>query len=105
MRNEAFSAKRRLKRLRRYFNFRRREKADWFEPTATESYEPNNAELTAALGRLEPVQREALVARIWGNLTFDEIARLLQIPRSTAHYQYAQAIAALKKQLTKEDKP
>jgi RNA polymerase sigma-70 factor (ECF subfamily) len=41
--------------------------------------------------------------KIWGELTFDEIARQLGIPLNTAASRYRYALAALRKELTATD--
>ena len=45
--------------------------------------------------RLPPLEREIVVARIWGDLPFDEIAELVDVSTSTAHRRYQKALAML----------
>ncbi len=59
--------------------------------------------IEAALRRLPAEQREVLVLKIWGELTFDEIARQLGIPPNTAASRYRYALAALRRELTAAD--
>ncbi|MFZ9681578.1 MAG: sigma factor-like helix-turn-helix DNA-binding protein [Cephaloticoccus sp.] len=40
---------------------------------------------------------------MWGELTFDEIARELDIPLNTAASRYRYALAALREQMTNAD--
>lgn len=56
--------------------------------------------IQSALGRLPEAQREVLVLKIWGELTFDEIARELDIPLNTAASRYRYALAALRQEMT-----
>lgn len=49
-----------------------------------------------ALGLLEAAQREIIVMRIWGGLTFEEIASAFSVAVSTAHRQYFQALEKLR---------
>ena len=49
-----------------------------------------------ALVQLEQAERELVVMRIWGGLTFDEIAVALAISTSTAHRQYERALTKLR---------
>jgi len=56
-------------------------------------------ELVAALDRLPNQQREVLVMKIWNELTFAEIASVLEISQNTAASRYRYALAALKKNL------
>jgi len=56
--------------------------------------------IEAALRRLPAEQRESLVLKVWGGLTFDEIGRQLAISPNTAASRYRYALAALRKDLT-----
>jgi RNA polymerase sigma-70 factor (ECF subfamily) len=56
-------------------------------------------ELAAALEALPEVQREIVVARTWGGLTFEEIAALVGCSTSAAHRRYEAALAFLRKRL------
>ncbi len=55
-----------------------------------------------ALERLPAEQREVLVMKIWGELTFEQIAVALEIPMSTAASRYRYAIARLHETLKQE---
>ena len=55
--------------------------------------------LVAALDLLPREQREVLVMKIWNELTFAEIASVLEISQNTAASRYRYALAALKKNL------
>ena len=59
--------------------------------------------IEAALKRLPAEQREVLVLKIWGELTFDEIARQLEIPPNTAASRYRYALAGLRRELSAAD--
>ena len=54
-------------------------------------------ELIQAIARLPLEQREVLVMKIWNELTFAEIASVLEISQNTAASRYRYALAALKK--------
>jgi RNA polymerase sigma-70 factor, ECF subfamily len=54
------------------------------------------ADLRAALGKLPPAQREALVLAYWGGLTADQIARQEQIPLGTAKSRIRLGLARLR---------
>lgn len=56
--------------------------------------------IQSALARLPAAQREVLVLKIWGELTFDAIARELDIPLNTAASRYRYALAALRQEMT-----
>ncbi len=53
--------------------------------------------LVAAMDLLPDEQREVLVMKIWNELTFAEIASVLEISQNTAASRYRYALAALKK--------
>ncbi len=55
--------------------------------------------LEDALQKLPDEQREVVVMKIWGELTFDQIAKELEIPQNTAASRYRYALEGLKKHL------
>ncbi|HWA84592.1 MAG TPA: sigma-70 family RNA polymerase sigma factor [Opitutus sp.] len=59
--------------------------------------------IESALLRLPSEQREVLVLRIWGELTFAAIAHQLDVPLNTAASRYRYALAALRHELTGAD--
>jgi len=67
----------------------------WFAPAPDE----RDAALQAALGQLPPEQREVVVLKIWGELTFEQVARTLDIPANTAASRYRYALEALRRAL------
>lgn len=54
---------------------------------------------TRHLAELPLAQREVIVARIWGGLTFEEIARLVGCALPTAHRRYQAGLADLRERL------
>jgi RNA polymerase sigma-70 factor (ECF subfamily) len=56
----------------------------------------------AALSGLPANQREVLVMKIWGGLSFPQIALVLRISANTAASRYRYAIAKLRSQLAEE---
>jgi RNA polymerase sigma-70 factor (ECF subfamily) len=55
--------------------------------------------LQAALRELPDEQREIIVLRVWGQMTFEEAAEALGIPPNTAASRYRYALAKLKERL------
>jgi len=53
----------------------------------------------AALESLPPELREAIVARLWGGLTLEQVAAAAGCSVSTAHRRYEAGIAALRERL------
>jgi RNA polymerase sigma-70 factor (ECF subfamily) len=64
-------------------------------------FEPDDrrAAVEAALLRLPAAQREVLALKIWGGLTFAQVAAQLGIPSDTAASRYRYALTALRKEL------
>ena len=56
-------------------------------------------EIEAALQKLSDLQREVLVLKIWNELTFEQIAGILDIPANTAASRYRYALGALRNEL------
>ena len=69
----------------------------WFETTAGERLDAVAA--TEALKRLPADQREVIVARLWGGLSFEEIAQLAGGSTSTVYRCYQRGLAALRERL------
>jgi RNA polymerase sigma-70 factor (ECF subfamily) len=65
----------------------------WFEPEA----DPRLQALTESLPQLPDEQREVVVLKIWGDLTFDEIGEQLSISPNTAASRWRYAMEALRK--------
>jgi RNA polymerase sigma-70 factor (ECF subfamily) len=80
---------------------RRREEARaQNQATRSDSADPLElAETLAAVEQLDDNLRDVLVARIWGQLSLEEIGRLCGISAATAHRRYEAALKKLKSQL------
>ena len=74
-----------------------RREESWFVPSRSARIDAEDA--SAALQTLPLDERETIVARLWGGLTFEEIADLTGSTRSTAHRRYAAGLAALRDKL------
>lgn len=91
VRNRAISA-RRSERRRQVREQRIAQRENWFED---HSLALDAAAATEALATLSPELRESVVARIWGELTFAEIAELLGTSTSSAQRWYEQGLREL----------
>ena len=60
--------------------------------------------LQSALAELPDEQREIMILRVWGQLTFEEAAAALDISPNTAASRYRYALAKLKERLRPLDK-
>jgi RNA polymerase sigma factor (sigma-70 family) len=68
----------------------------WFTPT----HDRLDADVAArALATLPLEQREVIVSRLWGGLTFDEVARLVGCSLPTAHRRYHAGLTELRTRL------
>lgn len=72
--------------------------AKHFEPEFT-TFDEGQQILAAAVERLPSEQREVVILKIWSELTFAEIASILEISQNTAASRYRYALGALKKTL------
>jgi RNA polymerase sigma-70 factor (ECF subfamily) len=68
----------------------------WFA-SADDRIDGRNAQ--ALLAELEPEIREVIVARLWGGLKFEEIARVQGCSLTTAHRRYHAGLARLHERL------
>ena len=53
----------------------------------------------AALERLPEEQRQVLVLKIWGELTFEQVAEVMEVPPSTAASRFRYGLTALRREL------
>ncbi len=59
-------------------------------------------EVIALLEQLDPLDREIVVAKIWGDLTLEEVSEVVHRPLSTVHRRYQQAKALLRDRLDED---
>jgi RNA polymerase sigma-70 factor (ECF subfamily) len=69
----------------------------WFDPTH-EDTETRDA-VEAGMKTLPDIYREVVTLKIWGELTFEEIAQVLEVPANTAASRYRYGLEALRKTL------
>jgi RNA polymerase sigma-70 factor (ECF subfamily) len=70
--------------------------SDWFGTASLEEKE-RNAAVATAIKALPEKFKEVLTLKIWGDLTFAQIADTLNIPMNTAASRYRYALEALRK--------
>jgi RNA polymerase sigma-70 factor (ECF subfamily) len=76
---------------------------DVFENAQTSGTEHEDAEVAAAaLRQLDEDVREIVELKIWGGLTFREIADVTQLPQGTAATKYRRALESLRGWLAKQ---
>lgn len=69
----------------------------WFVETAVAGLDADAA--VAALERLPADQREVIVARLWGGLSFEQIASIAGCSASSAHRRFGAGIETLRRLL------
>jgi RNA polymerase sigma-70 factor (ECF subfamily) len=97
VRNRAISQSRSSQRRLKYESARAADRPEWFEPQAGLGLDI--AAVTEALAALPEGQREIVVARIWGGLSFEQIAEVVNVSRSTAHRRYTDGLNSLRDRL------
>jgi RNA polymerase sigma-70 factor, ECF subfamily len=74
----------------------------WFEPAGPDE---DRERLEAALEELPADQREVVVMKTWGELTFEEIAGLLAISANTAASRWRYGLEKLRALLARTEAP
>jgi len=96
VRNQALTAARSRKR-RRTDEGAAAQRTDWFVETPEARLDAAMA--TQALNKLSDQDREIVVSRLWGGLTFAEIGHLVGVTDSTAQRRYCAALNQLREHL------
>jgi RNA polymerase sigma-70 factor (ECF subfamily) len=96
VRNGAIDAARRARRRQRRESAVARP-APWFVEQDVDGLDAETA--VAALERLAPEQREVIVARLWGGLSFEQIGAAVGCSASTAFRRYTAGVEELREQL------
>ncbi len=97
VRNQAISLRRASLRRARHETAAAIERPSWFSVGGEALVDPEC--LTKALQSLAENHREVIVAKIWGRLTFEQIAEVLGISRSSAHRLYEAGLHELRERL------
>jgi RNA polymerase sigma-70 factor (ECF subfamily) len=97
VRNRAIGVSRSASRRRRREKQATRDRQPFFEPSYDHALDAEAA--AEALRRLPVEQREAVVARIWGELTFEEIGEVAGCSSSAAHRRYKAGLRALRERM------
>ena len=97
VRNGAVSHFRKTSRREKHERNHVATRISWSEPTQEASLE--SAELAEMLDQLPLEQRELVILRIWGGLSFDEMVTLTGMSRTTIFRKYNEALELLKKKI------
>ncbi|MEW4453620.1 RNA polymerase sigma factor [Bremerella sp. JC817] len=103
VRNEAVSQRRSEQRRREREQAIAQHRKSWFVSEPGTQIDAGRA--VESLAQLEQQQREIVVARIWGGLSFREIGELIGVSQSTAHREYQNAIFLLQSELNEPCPP
>jgi RNA polymerase sigma-70 factor (ECF subfamily) len=71
--------------------------AEWFSPDVEER--ETQRLLEDAVKSLQPIYREVVTLKVWGGLTFQEIAETTGVPLNTAASRYRYALDGLRETL------
>ncbi len=97
VRNGALTALRTERRRRQHEAVAANRNPGWFIPTEAPGLD--GVQAAAALEALPVEQREVIVARLWGGLTFEQIADLAGASSSSVHRWYVAGLANLRERL------
>jgi len=97
VRNGAVSAARSENRRQRHESAAAARSEPWFTPMPESIVD--SADAARALEALPVELRETIVARLWGQLSFEQIAVLTDTSSSTAHRRYVTGLQALRERL------
>ncbi len=97
VRNAALMQRRSERRRRNHEGNHSGLAADWFEPSPGDGLD--SAAATQALQEIADECREAVIARLWGGLTFEEIGEMTGTSSSTAHRRYLDGLDQLRTKL------
>ncbi|WP_169977414.1 RNA polymerase sigma factor [Tautonia rosea] len=99
VRNGAINAAKAARRRRQHESNAALKSPDWFEasPSDADAIDPEAAEV--ALRTLPIEQREAIVAHLWGGLTFEQIGAMSGRSSSAAHRLYQSGLKTLRQRL------
>ena len=97
VRNKALNAARSSRRRARHETAAAFAGEPWLVPEEGDRLDA--VEAARALEELPEEQREVIIARLWGGLSFEEIAKMNGTVASTAHRRYQQGIVALREKL------
>ncbi|MGF1582169.1 MAG: RNA polymerase sigma factor [Gemmataceae bacterium] len=97
VRNAAIDSRRARQQRRRTETAAAEQKSKWFCVDIANQLDAQQA--SELLQSLPPENREVVIAHLWGNLTFEEIAEVVSCSPSTAHRRYVRSLEILRERL------
>jgi RNA polymerase sigma-70 factor (ECF subfamily) len=101
VRRRAMNLARAERRRDRHHHRAGRERESWFLPAENAALE-EAVDVESLLRQLPRLEREIVVSRIWGELSFDQIANVVGRSTSSVHRRYRRALAELARILDDE---
>lgn len=95
--------RRRTRRQTRELEHAERSASPAADPSLHSAQAEEVERLLLQISRLPDDLKETLSLRAWGGLTFEEIAEMQKVTKSTAHTRFNQALDRLRRDLLKED--
>ena len=100
VRFKAMNQSRAEQRRTKYQNLAAQQREAWF--VADSSTNAESSEVQAALDSLPGLEREIVIARIWGEMSFEQISELVDRPLSLVYRRYRQALGEMQKTMDKQ---
>lgn len=75
------------------------ESANWFEPPPLSSRD-DTVELQKALQRLDSETRDIVIGHLWNDMTFRQLADVIDLSSATIHRRYEQGLEELRQLMT-----
>ena len=97
VRCKAMNQSRAEQRRAKYQNLAAKQREPWF--VGDQSSNPDSSEVQAAINSLPALEREMVIARIWGEMSFEQISELVDRPLSFVYRRYRQALSELQTKL------
>ena len=94
VKNRAINSLRSESRRRKHEMVKAQSSSPWFQPATDDALDA--VEVQRALQDLPESEREVVIARIWGDLTFGEIASVIGSSTSSTHRLFEKGIRTLK---------
>jgi RNA polymerase sigma-70 factor (ECF subfamily) len=101
VRNGAITASRRASRRHRHETTAAHRGEPWFDCPNGQAMDAQR--VVEAMKGLPVEQRETVVARLWGGLSWEEIARLTETSTSTAHRRFQAALSVLRERFPDDE--
>lgn len=96
VRNAAIDSARSTQRRVRREKVAVQNRRPWLQPDPASRIQVTTNEVESALQSLEELTREIIIAHLWNNLTFRQIAAVFDLAPATAHRRYEEGIAELR---------